>query len=128
MKESGQQVKPELGESSGEGTTKSTLKVKSSKGKDIVVVKIETDEQSQTTSQDQDEKMKYESVGRMDESPAEEEEEQYDIESFDLPMEFEDLMFQLMGGKELEEEYNEITPDQDEEIISQLMPRDRVEH
>ena len=31
MKESGQQVKPELGESSGEGTTKSTLRVKSSK-------------------------------------------------------------------------------------------------
>ena len=44
MKESGQQVRPELGESSGEGTMKSTLKIKSSKGKDIVVVKIETDE------------------------------------------------------------------------------------
>ena len=81
MKESGQQMKSELGETSGEGMMKSTLKVKSSKGKDIVVVKIETDEQSQTTSQDWEEKMKDESVGRVDESPAGEEEEQHNTMS-----------------------------------------------
>ena len=124
MKESGQWVKPELGESSGEGTMKSTLKVKSSRGKDIVVVKIATDEQSQTTSQDWEEKMKDESVGRVNESPAGEEEEQYDTESFDLPVEFEDPMFELMEEKELEEEYNEMTTKQGEEIITQLTPRE----
>ena len=37
-------------------------------------------------------------------------------------------MFELMEGKELEEEYSEMTPEQEEEIISQLMPRERVEH
>ena len=58
MKESSQQVEPELGESSGEGATKSTLKVKSSKGKDIVLVKIETDEQSQMTSHGWDKKQR----------------------------------------------------------------------
>ena len=128
MKESGQQVKPELGESSGEGTMKSALKVMPSKGKDIVVVKIETDKKSQMTSQDQDEKMKDESVGRVDESPAEEEEEQYDTESFDLPVEFEDPMFELMEGEELEEEYNEMTLKQEKEIIAQLTPSERAEH
>ena len=81
MKESGQQVEPEPGECSKEGTMKGTLKVKSSKGKDIVVVKIEADKESQMTSQGQDEKMKYESMSRVDESPAEEEEEQYVTES-----------------------------------------------
>ena len=128
MKESGQQVKPELGESSREGTMKSTLKVKSSKGKDIVVVKIETNKQSQTKSQDWEEKMKDESVGRVDESPTEEEEEQYDAESFDPPVEYEDPMFMLMEGKELEEEYNEMTLEQEEEIIAQLTPQERAEH
>ena len=113
MKESGQQVEPEPGESSKGGMMKSTLKVKSSKGKDIVVVKIET---------------KDELVSRVDGSPAEEEGEQYDTESFDPLMEFEDLMFELMEGKELEEEYNKMTMEQEGEIISQLTPRERAEH
>ena len=124
MKESGQWMKSELGETSGEGMMKSTLKVKSSKGKDIVVVKIETYEQSQTTSQDQEEKMKDESVGRVDKSPAGEEEEQCNTESFDQPVEFRDPVFELMEGKELEEEYNEMTLEQEEEIIAQLTPRE----
>ena len=128
MKESGQQMKPELGETSGEGIMKSTLKVKSSKGKDIVVVKIETNEQSQATSQDWEEKMKDESVGTVDKSLAGEEEEQYDTESFDLPVEFKDLMFELMEGKELEEKYNEMILEEEEEIIAQLTPRERAEH
>ena len=72
--------------------------------------------------------MKDKSVGRVDESPAGEEEEQYNTESFDLPMEFEDPMFELMEGKELEEEYNEMTLEQEEEIIAQLTPRETVEH
>ena len=109
MKESCQQVKPEPEESSKEGMMKGTLKVKSSKGKDIVVVKIEADKQSQMTSKGQDEKTKDESVSRVHKSPAEEEEEQYNTESFDPPVEFEDPMYELMEGKELEEEYNEMT-------------------
>ena len=44
-KESDQQVAPELGESSKEKTSTSTLKVKTSKGKSIEVVKVEADEQ-----------------------------------------------------------------------------------
>ena len=90
-----------------------------------MVVKIETNEQSQMTSKDQEEKMKDESVGRVDESPAGEEEEQYNTESFDPPMEFKDPMFELIEGKELEEEYNEMTLEQKEEIITQLTPRER---
>ena len=43
-------------------------------------------------------------------------------------MEFEDPMFELMKGKELEEEYNEMTLEQEEEIIAQLTRRQRVEH
>ena len=128
MKESGQQVETEPGESSNEGTMKGSLKVKSSKGKDIVVVKIEADEQSQTTSQGRFKKMKDKSVSRVDKSSAEEEEEQYDTGSFDSPVEFEDPMFELMEGKELEEEYNEMTLEQEEEIIAQLTPREKVEH
>ena len=124
MKESGQQVKPEPGESSKEGTMKGTLKVKSSKGKDIVVVKIEADKQSQMISQGQDKKTKDKSVSRVDKSSAEEE-EQYDTECFDLPVEFEDPMFELMEGKELEGEYNEMTLEQEEEIIAQVTPRER---
>ena len=99
MKESGQQAKPELGECSGEGTMKGILKVKSSKGEDIVAVKVETDEQSQITSQGQDEKVKDKSVSRVDESTAEGEEEQYNTESFDPSVEFEDPMFKFMEGK-----------------------------
>ena len=123
MKESGQQVKPELGECSGEGTTRSVLKVKSSKGKDILVVKVRTNEQSQITSQGQDEKAKDKSVSRVDNSTAGREGEKCKTERFDLPVEFEDPMFKLMEGKELEEEYNEMTLEQDEKVVSQLTPR-----
>ena len=37
-------------------------------------------------------------------------------------------MFELMEGKELEEKYNEMTLEQEGEIILQLTPRERVEH
>ena len=125
MNESGQQVGLEPGKSSKQGMAKSTLKVKTSKGKDIVVVKIETNEQSQMTSQDQDKKIKDESVSRVDKSPAKGEVEQYNTESFDPPVEFEDPMFELIEGKELEEEHSEMTPEQKEEIISQHLGREQ---
>ena len=75
------------------------------------------------TSQDDDEKTNDESVSKVDKSPAEEEEVQCNIESFDLPVEFEDPMFELMKGKMLEGEYNKMTLEQEE----QLTPKERME-
>ena len=43
-------------------------------------------------------------------------------------MEFEDPMFELMQEEELEEEYGEMTPEQEREMTSQLMPREIAEY
>ena len=48
--------------------------------------------------------------------------------SYDPPVEFEDPIFELMQEKELEEEYGEMTLEQEREMISQLMPRERPEY
>ena len=55
------------------------------------------------------------------------EEEHYETESYDLPVESEDPMFELMQ-EELEEEYDEMTPEQEREMTSQLTPRERAEY
>ena len=126
-KESSQQVEPEPGESSKGETSTSTLNVRTSKGRKIEVVRMETGEQTERTSQGQAEKAKDKSMVKMDETSVGKEEEHYETESYDPPVEFEDPMFELMQ-EDLKEEYGEMTPEQEREMISQLMPRERAEY
>ena len=127
MEKSNHWVETKLGESSKGGTSTITLKVKMSKGRKIEVVRMETSGQTGEMSQRQDEKVRDESKDEEDKSPAGKEEEHYEAKSYDLPVEFEDPMFELMQ-EELEEEYDDMTPEQEREMISQLMPRKRAEY
>ena len=98
-----------------------------SKGRKIEVVRMETSRQTEETLQGQAEKAKDESIDKKDESSTIKEEEHYEAESYDPPVEFEDPIFELMQ-EELEEEYDDMTPEQEREMISQLMPRERAEY
>ena len=91
-----------------------------SKGRKIEVVRMETGGQTGKMSQRQAEKAKDKSKDK-DESCTEKE-EHYEVESYDLPVEFQDPMFELMQ-EELEEEYDDMTLEQEREMISQLTPR-----
>ena len=124
---SSQWVETKMGESSKGETSTSTLKVKMSKGRKIEVVRMKTGGQTGETSQRQAEKAEGESKDKKDESSTENKEEHYEAESYDPPVEFEDPMFELIQ-KELEEEYDEMSPEQKREMISQLMPRERAEY
>ena len=79
---------------------------------------METDEQTGVTSQGEAEKAKDESTTKKDESAVKKKEEHYETESYDPPVEFEDPMYELMQEEELEEEYGEITLEQETEMIS----------
>ena len=83
----------------------STLKVKTSKGRKIEIVRMETSKQTERTSQGQAEKAKDESTVKMDESSAGKEEEHYETKSYDPSVKFGDPMFELKQEEELEEEY-----------------------
>ena len=89
---------------------------------------METSKQTEKTSQGQAEKAKDESIVKKEKSSVGKEEEHYETESYDPPVEFEDPMFELMQEKELEEEYDEMMPEQEREMSSQLMPRERAEY
>ena len=93
----------------------------------IEVVRMETGRQTGKTSQRQAEKAKDKSKDKKDESSTEKEEEHYEVKGYDPPVEFEDPMFELMQ-QELEQEYDDMTPEQDREMISQLTPRKRAEY
>ena len=100
-----QWVETKPGETSKGETSTSTLKVKTSKARKIEVVRMETGGQTEKTSQSQAEKAK-------DESSAGKKEEHYEAWSYDPPVESEDPMFELMQ-EELEEEYDDMTPEQE---------------
>ena len=119
-------METEPGESSKGETSTSTLKVKMIKGRKIEVVRMEIGEQTEKTSQGQAEKAKDESIVKKDKSSVGKEEEHYETKSYDPPVDFEDPMFELM--QELEEEYVELTPEQEREMTSQLTPRERAEY
>ena len=91
-KESGQQVAPELGETSKEKASTSTLKVKTSKGKSIEVVRVEAGEQVGMMSHSTATGTKDESTIGKDDSTKKE--GCYETESDDPPVEFEDLMYE----------------------------------
>ena len=112
-KESGQQIAPELGEASREEASTSTLKVKTNKGKVIEVVRVEAGEQARVMSHSTVTGTKDESTIGKDKST--EEEEHYEAESDEPPVEFEDPMYELMQEEEMEEEYKEMTPEQEKE-------------
>ena len=117
MEKSSQWAETEPGGSSKEETSTSTLKVKISKGRKIEVVRMETGKQTDKTSQGQAEKAKDELIVKKDESSVGKEEEHYETKSYDLPVEFEDPMFELMQDR-LEEEYDEMIPEQEREMTS----------
>ena len=119
------ELKP--GESNKGETSISTLKVKTRKGRKIEVVRMETSKQTEKTSQGHAEKAKDESIVKKDKSSVGKDEEHYETESYDPPVEFEDPVFELMQ-EELEEEYDEMTPEQEREMTSQLMSRERAEY
>ena len=93
-KESGQQIVPELGEASREEVLTSTLKVKTSKGKSIEVVRVEAGEQAGVMSHSTTTGTKDEST--IDKYKSTKKEECYEAESDGFPVKFEDLMYELM--------------------------------
>ena len=108
-KESGQQIAPELGKASREEAPTSTLKVKTSKGKSIEVVRVEVGEQAGVMSHGTATGARDKSIIGKDESTKEG--ECYENESNDAPVEFEDPMYKLMQEEEMEKEYEEMTPE-----------------
>ena len=127
MEKSSQWVETEPGKSSRGETSTSTLKVKMSKGRKTEIVRMQTGRQTEETSQGQVDKTKDESIDTKDESSTGKEEEHYEAESYGPPVEFEDPMFELMQ-EELEKMYDDMTPEQEREMISQLIPRERAEY
>ena len=54
--------------------------------------------------------------------------EHYETESDSPPVEFEDPMYEFMQEAKIEEEYAEMTQEQEEELASQLTPREQAEY
>ena len=125
-----QQTKPELGETSGEGPSTSTLKVKSQKGKTVEIMQVEEDEPAEKKSHEPSPEIRDKSK-RKDESERKDkptQQEETENESDTPPIEFEDQMYELMQEAEMMTEYQEMTSEQKEELISQLTPRERAEY
>ena len=117
-----QQSQPELGETSGEGSSTSVLKVKSQKEKTVKIVQVEEDkpvEKKMDKSRREDESEKRD-------EPTEQEETE--DESDTPPIEFEDQMYELMQETEMATEYQEMTSEQEEELVSQLTPREKAKY
>ena len=111
-----QQTQPEPSETSGEGSSTSILKVKSQKGKTVKIMQVEVDKWVEE---------KLDESGKKDE-PTEQEETK--DESDTPPIEFEDQIYELMLETEMRTEYQEITSEQEEELVSQLTPREKTEY
>ena len=106
QQKSGQQASSEVGETSGEKVPTGTLKVKSSKGRTVKVVQVGTDKQTEERMHSMSSEARDESV-KEDEST--QQKEHFETESDNLPIEFEDPMYEFMQEVEIEEEYTEIT-------------------
>ena len=77
-----------------------------------------------TIEKDPEEKAKEESVPEGDESLDSNEFK----EEYDTPVEFEDPLYECMEGQEMEEEYTQMTLEEEEAIIAQLTLHERAEH
>ena len=125
-----QQTKPESSETSGEGPSTSILKVKSQKGKTVEITQVEVDEPAKKKSHKLSPEVRDKSK-RKDESERKDEptqQEETENESNTPPIEFEDQMYELMQEAEMTTEYQEMTSEQEEELVSQLTPRERAEY
>ena len=125
-----QQTKPESGETSGEGPSTSILKVKSQKGKTVEIMQVEVDKPAEKKSHELSPEIRDESK-RKDESERKDEptqQEQTKDENDTPPIEFEDQMYELMQEAEIMTEYQEMTSEQEEELVSQLTPREKAEY
>ena len=98
-----QQTQPEPGETSGEGSSTSILKVKSQKGKTVKILQVEVDKLVEKKS---DESRRKDESEKRDEPTEQEETED---ESDTPPVEFEDQMYKLMQETEMTTEYQEMT-------------------
>ena len=72
-----------------------------------------------------DESKREDKSERKDE-PTQQEETENETDS--PPIEFEDQVYELMQEAEMMTEYQEMTSEQEEELISQLTPRERAEY
>ena len=97
-----QQTQPEPGETSGEGSSTSVLKVKSQKGKTVKIVQVEDKPVEKRSDKS---RRKDESEKRDDPTEQEETEDKSDTP----PIEFEDQMYELMQETEIMTEYQEMT-------------------
>ena len=121
-KEPSGERQPEAG---GSGTKASVLKVKTSKGKEVVVEQVKGEKQPEDTAKKiPEEKVKDESEPGEDESLDSNKFE----EVYEPPVEFKDPLYELMEGQEMEEEYAQMTLEEEETIIAQLTPQERAEH
>ena len=123
-----QQTKPESGETSGKGPSTNVLKVKSQKGKTVKIMQVEVDKPAEKKSHKPspeigDESKRKDESERKDESTQQEEPE----DESDTPP-IEGQMYQLMQEAEMMTEYQEMTSEQEEELILQLTPREKAEY
>ena len=115
----------EQSEAGGLGTKASLLKVKTSKGKEVVVEQVKGEKQLESaTEKALKEKAKDKLVPGGYRSP---DPNKFKEESYEPPVEFEDPLFELMKGQEMEEDYEYLTLEE-EAIISQLTLQKRAEH
>ena len=84
------------------------------------------------TSKQAEEKLRSMSSEARDESAEKDEstqqKEHYKTKSDGPPIEFEDPVYELMHEVEIEEEYTEMTPKQQEELASQLTPQEKAKY
>ena len=100
----------------------SVLKIKSQKGKTVEIVQVKEDklvEKKMDKSKEKDESEKGD-------EPTEQEETE--DKSDTPPIEFEDQMYKLMQETEMMTEYQEMTTKQEEELVSQLTPREKAKY
>ena len=117
-----QQTQPKPGETSGEGSSTSILKVKSQKGKTVEIMQVEVDKLVDKKS---DESRRKDKSEKRDEPTEQEETED---KSDTPPIEFEDQMYKLMQETEMMTEYQEMSSEQEEEFVSQLTPREKAKY
>ena len=85
------------------------------------VVQVETGEQTEERTHSMSSEVRDKSI-KEDEST--QQKEHYETKSDDPPIEFEDPLYKFMQEAEIEEEYAEMTQEQEEECASQLTPRE----
>ena len=117
-----QQTQPKPCETSREGLSTNVLKVRSQKGKTVKIVQVREDK---LVEEKTDESRKKDESEKRDEPTEQKEAED---ESDTPPVEFEDQMYKLMQEMEMATEYQEMTAEWEEELVSQLTPREKAEY